>query len=593
MAVKGFEQLAQELPDEERKELLNELKDIAEDISSRSDINEDNIFDKNDIKIESSDNVINDSKYIDKIYKEVSVFEKIRMFFLKMFTKKSIGSLVQEYMLKKLGKEIESGFPGLADIKNNKLKEQLFNEIVILEGSLPLLSDPINYIGKNNVANFYRYVASREMSGFEELLKKKTNPEDMFITGSNTKESENIKASITRKFNELIDSIEPEEKSVVYESAKAFFFINKLVNFSFEALKKLFVFEPTGSRACSFNSAKRLLNQLDSIIASMSSEVIQFDRFFNYLYDYFLLNNEEYIAVEKAETETNEDFSARIKRKALNSITAINSFRKAVPLTKILKYIYKNINYSPAKISGGEEWFSLYKKLAKEEIDEKTDKFLFNQKKRGFLSRLKEYIPDISLVDSDYITLEHKGRLHPLKKCNALYYLHIFYERFYIEKIEKVASKFMIDGNFYKEANKKELTEAFNLINTFPKAYNDFIYKITHIDDQSAELSIPNQGDSAAALRRKKTDYLVKMFSSEGYKIYKTYLAAFISVRNVLGGIVSGTHTVEYDTLSNLSVICEEKSSMSLQNIDKLYRQFHDIINIITEYDDITQQQSD
>ena len=93
-------------------------------------------------------------------------------------------------------------------------------------------------------------------------------------------------------------------------------------------------------------------------------------------------------------------------------------------------------------------------------------------------------------------------------------------------------------------------------------------------------------------LKRKNTDYLVKNFSAEGLKLYKTYFAAFISIRNVLGGIISGTHAVEYDTISNLAMICEEKSSMSVQILDKFYRQYHDILNIISEYHDVIQQQN-
>ncbi|MCL2705737.1 MAG: DUF5312 domain-containing protein [Spirochaetaceae bacterium] len=588
MPIKGFEQLSQELPENERKGMLKDLKDIVGDISVDSDL-EDSSSDKLDIDQEYFKNEIG-NKQINKIYKEVPVFEKIRMFFLKILTKRSIENLVQEYVLKKLGREIDSLYPGLIDIKTNKLKEQFYNEIAILATSFEPFIDTINQISKKNAPNFYRFIASKEMEGFEEILKSNTNPENLFPSKSSSKDSENIKAGVARKFNELVDSIEPEEKSATYELVKALFFMDKLVNFPFESLKKLFIFENTGSRLCTFGSARKLLTQLDSIITSMGSEAIQFDKFFNYLYEFNLTDNKENIAPEK--TESPEDISAGMARKGVKGISAINTFKKVVPLTKILKYIYKNVNYSSAKISGGEEWFSIYKKMLKDEVEEGIDKYLFDQKKKVALARLREYIPEILIADSDFITLEHRGKTYPLKKCNSLYYLYLLYEKYYSEIIEKFASKFIIDGLFYKDTNKKELAEAFNLINRFPQEYKSFLYRINHIGEDKGEQSTTTQGESAALLKRKNSDYLIKSFSSEGLKIYKTYFAAFTSVRNVFGGILSGTHSVEYDTISNLSVLCEVKSSTSVQILDKFYRQFHDILNTISEYHDITQQQN-
>ena len=75
--------------------------------------------------------------------------------------------------------------------------------------------------------------------------------------------------------------------------------------------------------------------------------------------------------------------------------------------------------------------------------------------------------------------------------------------------------------------------------------------------------------------------------SVEGYKLYRLFLDAFLSVKNILGGISNGNAAGKYDTLSNLSIICEEKTFMSVQSIDKLYRQLSDILNIYREYDDL------
>jgi hypothetical protein len=80
---------------------------------------------------------------------------------------------------------------------------------------------------------------------------------------------------------------------------------------------------------------------------------------------------------------------------------------------------------------------------------------------------------------------------------------------------------------------------------------------------------------------------MVRVLSKEGYKLYLSYYDAFISIKNILGGIAAGNASGKYDTLSNLSIVCEEKTSMSVNVIDKLYRQMSEILNIFKEYDEL------
>ena len=288
-----------------------------------------------------------------------------------------------------------------------------------------------------------------------------------------------------------------------------------------------------------------------------------------------------------------EDNISRAKRKAMNSIAMIYGFRNALPLKKILKYMYKNHDYQSGTISGGEEWFSIYKKLLKEEIDNSTDVFIFKLKKKGILARLRSYISDMPAADRDYIMMRYKDDHLPLKKCNLLYLLNIFYEKYYVEKIEKTVARIMLDGIFYKDSNRKELNEAFNLINTFKNEYAGFIEKLKPASDNQKNAPPLNIDDIASGKKKKKSDNLIKYYNTEGYKIYKNYIEVFIAIKNILGGISNGNAQGKYDTLSNLSILCEEKTSMSVQSIDKLYRTLSDILNVLNEYDEIDRIQYD
>ncbi|MCP5513913.1 MAG: hypothetical protein H7A26_00425 [Spirochaetales bacterium] len=580
--LKGFEQLAHELPEDERNELLNELKDELRAYSNtRNPDAADKISAAELPPAENEEGSIKDPKYLEKIYRKIPLVDKIMVVFRKLFTGKSIEQIVEDYILKKLGKEIESSFPGLIDAKNSRLKERFYSEISIFAGSIDVFSQPVNYINKAGPALFYRYAAAREMSGFEEHLKQNTNPDSIYASGS-IKNYEDLKLEINVKYNEIMDSVDADEKKNMYGLARSLFYITQLVLYPYELLKKKFVIDASGYRSCQFAGARKLLGQLDTIITSMTSEINDYQLFCDYLFDFYLTGNETV-----TDSSGTDEYPAKAKKKAMEAVSQIYSLKKTIPFKKILKLIYKNTDYKPGSISGGEEWFAIYKQLLKDELDEITENFIFRQKKKSVVAKLKAFIPDMPVTEKYYFIFRLGSKAFPLKKCNLLYYLYIFYQKYYTKIIEKTASVIMLDGNFYKDSNKKELSEAFNHINSFSEAYQEYVSKIG-IDNQSDnEAFAYTQEKHSIGGKKTKKENMARVLSKEGYRLYKSYYDAFISIKNILGGVATGNASGKYDTLSNLSVVCEEKTSMSVIAIDKMYRQLSEILNIFKEYDEL------
>jgi hypothetical protein len=82
------------------------------------------------------------------------------------------------------------------------------------------------------------------------------------------------------------------------------------------------------------------------------------------------------------------------------------------------------------------------------------------------------------------------------------------------------------------------------------------------------------------------------LLSSEGYKIYRTYLDGFLSIKNIFGGVLSIGKSQDYDTLTNITVVCKEQSTMTPQALEKFYKQLDDLISIVCEYDDLNRQEN-
>ncbi len=113
-----------------------------------------------------------------------------------------------------------------------------------------------------------------------------------------------------------------------------------------------------------------------------------------------------------------DDYMAKMLVKLYADFNSIETFIKNAPLKNLIKYLYKDLHYEPGKISGGEEWFNVYKNYLKEKIDKKYDIFLSDQKKGDVLKNLRYYIESIPEEKNLKFTVEIKDIIYKFEYAN-------------------------------------------------------------------------------------------------------------------------------------------------------------------------------
>ena len=564
-----FEQLADNMPEEERKAMLKEIKD---DLKKHRKVDE-----KESEKALKKEK---EFKLLEQEYSKTGFIEKLQLFIKKLVTGKTVYTLMKDKHLKNLGKEIEHNYPGFVDIKESKIREPYCNEINLLKNSLFDLTEIVKVIEITGKAEFYQFVAASEMSELEKTLEKNTDPDFIFRTGQIT-ERDKIKNEIIRQYHVIIESIDSVEKDKVYEIIRGFFLIHQLVVFRFDILIKKFEYEVNGNKFSPFGSCRKYIRELYEILFSIIDSSVSFGSVIRYMVEYYYENG------DVSHTVSRDEYITKMISKLSADFEGINGFIKITPLKSFIRYLYKDLHYEAVPLSGGEEWFSVYKNHLKEKIDKKYDLFLNDMKKKDILKKLRHYIDTIPDEGELEFSIEIHERIYKLQYANLFYCLKEMKNTFFQRKIDRIVSKILLDGVFYKDANKKELYDSYNSLNTIDDKFRKFMNKIDPDSEEFKNIRKYNFEETSIKLQKKKTERFLAEINDYLFENYLSFYENFTSISNILYGIIHGNVGGTYDTLSNLSDICVEKTFMSLTSVNSINTNLKEILLMFKDLNEL------
>jgi hypothetical protein len=277
-------------------------------------------------------------------------------------------------------------------------------------------------------------------------------------------------------------------------------------------------------------------------------------------------------------TVPRNEFITKMIAKVKTDFDGINGFIKNVPLKSFIRFLYKDLHYEAIPLSGGEEWFSVYKNYLKEKIDRKYDLFLNDQKKNDILRKLRHFIDTIPDENKLKFSIEIKERIYKLQYANLFYYLKELKNTFFQKKIDRIVSKILLDGVFYKDANKKELYDSYNNLNSIDDQFRKFMNKIDPESDEFKNIRKYNFEETSIKLQKRKIERFIADINQFLFEKYIGFYESFTSISNILYGIIHGNVGGTYDTLSNLSEICVEKTFMSTTSINSINANMKEIL---------------
>ncbi|MBN1696602.1 MAG: hypothetical protein JW881_03720 [Spirochaetales bacterium] len=526
-----FDKLVLDLSSQERRDLLEKIQGVK-NVSVEPLLTE--TFEQEETNFDNE-------------YDKLSLFRKIILFILSLFTGKKRRVLVEEYLLKKLRDRIYTRHPGLVDFSRKVLLKGFRDEIESLSRAISIFKEPLHRVMSTDRGSFFAFLISMELEFIQQRIIEETDPVNIYDSQHFTEVAE-VRGEMERRFSHILDSISPEDRTRIYQYALSLDYFNQLCGFNFDDIVMQFDNNRFGGRgALGFMIAKNKLMKLSDILQSVGypppSDALKAVFLFHY---HSMIDDPDFNMQKRLEQSLEE---------ADNGFNYVRRFNNKVPVADIVKCILKNYNYRPQKIKGGEDWFVLFKNYWQNRFDAMFRTFYKEKKVRVLIEQVHYFLEADFVSEPQYYNQNLSYENLGIKYYLSVIFIKNFYERLFLQKINRYMKVLLINGNFFKKENRSDFTDAFNGMNVGYEMIGALDKDVSPAGESGARLEQLNSEVIKSKEVRKRAENLFKSIDARAKKIVEDGINCFTIMINVLDGILYGKIGGKYDTISNLKSI--------------------------------------
>lgn len=495
----------------------------------------------------------------DEELKKFTLIQRFFLFLRSIFTRKDRYTLIQDILLKKTASIIEKRANGLIDFNNSLYSAQMYNELALLKEHTLFFQEPLQSALVKNKHAFFAFLAGLELELVQFKLINETDPFSLWDTGT-IEDPAAVKHEMREIATDIFQEIPKENKQRVYLDAQSLSALFDLSNHPFDTMLTTFK-----SGKCTFRDLDKYLTPLADLL-----KALEFTPSADALKALFLFHNKERLA--------DEDFllEEMLYRKLSESkiaLKGISNFNERIPLVSILRYTKGNLDYSPQKRGGGEDWFVIYKDFWHHRLDSRYKEFYWQRNHERLKNEAADFIGSYNLPQ--VFTNRAAWPDGRVNYCLSFSFLKAVLEKIF-QKQQRVLKLIFLKGEFYKEENRQ--------------AFTDTLEAISNIDTRILLLAGSLEPDGEPGGRIKKIyDETVKTESDkqiiqeifiqvnkDALAIIEQAGAHLQAMAHILAGILHGEPGSQFDTLSNLASIGGRENK-------KLISSWHDILDQITQ----------
>ncbi|WP_010257034.1 DUF5312 family protein [Treponema primitia] len=535
-----FNRLVMALPMDDRKSLLEKL-------NAQSGDSDQFLYDDRGIPDSGAD--IMDIK---NRYDALPWYTRLFFWIIGLFAGKTPLQIFQGQQVAQIGRLIEEQSPGIYDYEHDQLLPAFYKAVTDLKDSARFFYDALDMSVNRDKGAFYVFLASLEMEDIHRLLLEGTDP--VKVAEKHVGASDLVLRQLgTQAMEEGIAAIGDDRRAVMYYNARTLHCLKELSSFLFDRLLVSFA-SRSGEwpgKVCSAHLVNNYLRNLNNILYSLKETPPM-----TLLESLFI-----FILQDKSETP-GFDMEAEMTLllgQAQKALGVIRNFNKTVPLNRILRCAERDMTILPKAISGGEDWFSMYKEYWKRTVDEQFNDYNRNHRRRELLEDFQDFFKGAELqtlagAESDFSSsLDHNSVGIPFRGAFCLSFLRTFHSVLLVPELNLVLRPILIDGEFFKKENLTEFTDAYNDLFKVDEIIRHFEGDISIKGDLGKRYIAAKMDMSSLLVKRHKVQLVEDEASDEAKKIIDRVGDAMDLMGKVLEGILTKAPDGKFDTLTNLA----------------------------------------
>ncbi|MDR0315522.1 MAG: DUF5312 domain-containing protein [Treponema sp.] len=510
-------------------------------------------------------------------YVKLPWFQRLCYFLQGLFTGKSPVAAFEDSQIGKLGRAIDAKAPGLYDHQRNLLLVGFYRYLTSLKEAARFFFTALDASVNRDKADFYAFLGSLEMVETHRALQSRTAPEAILENSPDISDTE-LRQMALRIMEDAFSSIDDRERTVMYFNARSLKCLKELSAFLFDRVLMAFS-SKTGSQTCPASAVRELLLTLNNILASLKDSP-----------NLSLLESLFVFQLQERAGEHNFDMSDEMHlllSKAENAILLIRNFNRHIPLTLILRCITRDIRLTPQHISGGEDWFQVYREYWRKRVDAGVTEYLRQHKFREINNACKQLFKGADVIALAHAATEDTPGF-PLGRAFSLSFLRTFHHEVFLPDINPLLRPIILEGVFTKKENRNYYTNAYNEIMNIEEDVKKIEVNLGPAGDYGKPYEQIWQDYSNLPAKRRKAQMVIDEASDEAEKIITRASEAISETVNMLGSILKrGSGSDKHDGLANFAKLAGRNPEAFIGGITGMILQFQRTIQILKDIESL------
>lgn len=554
-----FQRLASELPLDERKKLLTKLH-------SQSDISTEPLYpeEKNTGGSDSG-----------ALYVKTPWYLRLWYFLLSVLKSSSPEKVFEDQLIAKIGTSINNQTPDLFDYHESALLPKFFQLLAALKDASRFFYNALDVSVNRDKGAFFAFLGSLEMEDIHQRLTDETNPQLLAQKNPQARNSE-LADKASKNLDAIFSSITERERSVMYYNARSLQCLKELSSFLFDRLLMAFSFESSiEGHVCSAKLVKDQLISLNNILYSFSGTPA-----ISLLESLFVFVLQEQMGNVEFDVEAE---TKMLLTQADTALTVIRNFNTEVPLSKIIRCTIRELHWSPRAISGGEDWFVVYRDYWKKKCDEQFTVFAKGRQKAGLTQSINTFLNGTPLSGFPNIYSESYPDGMPVNGAMGLSFLSAFYSAVFMDVINNILRIILLDGEFFVRENRTVFTETYNDLMKIDETINQFKNKLSPAGDYGKLYNLAKTEMTSLPVKRRKIQIVINEVNEEIQKIINNTEKYFKTMIDVLQGIIKREPGNRFDSLSNVSSLPHVKGLSFIEAVSLCKSKIEEASSLLKE----------
>ena len=561
-----FDRLAREISKDERRNLLAQIGEIQE---------------LNEEPMRAADTAESEPVLLEREFAELGFFARLGIILMGFFTGRGRNQLIKEHLLHKIQRKVERSAAGMIDFQRDMVFPKMHQTIARLRSAVALFRRPLIRALEGDKPDFYALLGKLEFEDIQARLEKETDPERLSNLDPEATPVE-IKRQMDRVFDGILEDIIPDKRRRMIAHTTALARMRTLARFPYEKLLDAF---PPSDKGASGPAALRnvkdgLLELGDALWAFQAPPSTTL------LEALFLFELQETIGDEEGRLEA--ELTDRMD-KAAAALDIVRKVNADIPWMNLLKALAEDIQYSPRPVSGGEDWFRVFREFWRERL-------AIRYRNWSDHKRLQELLRGLTVLwNIDLIPLIPGYRIQDFpeefapRHEGSLAAFNTMFQEVFQGRLYHVLNLIKIDGKFYKKDNRREYEEVFGRLLRTPDKLRAFTSRLRPEGEFGVRRAELRREMAAGEDRTGPIRDLVRSLDRESQNLSVPLIGDLRALTRLLVGILEGSGGASYDTLSNMSEIGgqgHDTFRLALQEVRNIVEKSTEILSELVDVEE-------